>query len=116
MAQTAKLISTDELRTMSSEEYMVIDIRGKYSYSFGHIDGAVLVSSKLSDEELSAQLAEYKDKKLIVCGNGGIMGGEFAEQLCSLGFEKEWRCLLRPSVNSFRSRTKLKKGVSKYTT
>ena len=87
MAQTAKLISTDELRTMSSEEYMVIDIRGKYSYSFGHIDGAVLVSSKLSDEELSAQLAEYKDKKLIVCGNGGIMGGEFAEQLCSLGFD-----------------------------
>ena len=57
MAQTAKLISTDELRTMSSEEYMVTDIRGKYSYSFGHIDGAVLVSSKLSDEELSAQLA-----------------------------------------------------------
>lgn len=87
MAQTAKLISTDELRTMSSEEYMVIDIRGKYSYSFGHIDGAVLVSSKLSDEELSAQLAEYKGKKLIVCGNGGIMGGEFAERLCSLGFD-----------------------------
>lgn len=87
MAQTAKLISTDELRTMSSEEYMVIDIRGKYSYSFGHIDGAVLVSFKLSDEELSAQLAEYKGKKLIVCGNGGIMGGEFAERLCSLGFD-----------------------------
>lgn len=87
IAQTAKLISTDELRTMSGEEYMVIDIRGEYSYSFGHIDGAVLVSPKLSDEEISARLSEYKGKKLIVCGNGGIMSGEFAERLCLLGFE-----------------------------
>ena len=55
MAQTVKLISADELRAMKSEEYAVIDIRGEYSYSFGHIDGAVLVSSKLSDGELSAQ-------------------------------------------------------------
>lgn len=87
MAQTVKLISADELRAMKSEEYAVIDIRGEYSYSFGHIDGAVLVSPKLSDGELSAQLAEYKGKKLIVCGNGGIMSGEFAERLCSLGFD-----------------------------
>ena len=87
IAQTAKLISNDELRTMSSEEYMVIDIRGEYSYSFGHIDGAVPVSSKLSDEEISARLSEYKGKKLIVCGNGGIMSGEFADRLCLLGFD-----------------------------
>lgn len=87
IAQTAKLISNDELRTMSSEEYMVIDIRGEYSYSFGHIDGAVPVSSKLSDEEISARLSEYKGKKLIVCGNGGIMSGEFADWLCLLGFD-----------------------------
>lgn len=87
MAQTVKLISADELRAMKSEEYAVIDIRGEYSYSFGHIDRAVLVSPKLSDEELSAQLAEYKGKKLVVCGNGGIMSGEFAERLCSLGFD-----------------------------
>ena len=87
MAQTVKLISADELRAMKSEEYAVIDIRGEYSYSFGHIDGAVLVSPKLSDGELSAQLSEYKGKKLVVCGNGGIMSGEFAERLCSLGFD-----------------------------
>lgn len=87
IAQTAKLISNDELRTMSSEEYMVIDIRGEYSYSFGHIDGAVPVSPKLSGEEISARLSEYNGKKLIVCGNGGIMSGEFADRLCLLGFD-----------------------------
>lgn len=87
MAQTVNLISADELRAMKSEEYAVIDIRGEYSYSFGHIDGAVLVSPKLSDGELSAALSEFGGKKLIVCGNGGIMSGEFAERLCALGFE-----------------------------
>lgn len=87
MAETVKQISADELRAMNGEEYAVIDIRGEYSYSFGHIDGAVLVSPKLSDGELSAVLSGLGKKKLIVCGNGGIMSGEFAERLCSLGFE-----------------------------
>lgn len=82
-----KQLSTDELRAMGGEEYTVIDIRGEYSYSFGHIDGAVLVSPKLSDGELSERLSEYRQKKLVVCGNGGIMSGEFAERLAALGFE-----------------------------
>ena len=86
MSQAVKNISVDELRAMSGEEYAVIDIRGEYSYSFGHIDGAVLVSPNLSDEELSKTLAGHSEKKLVVCGNGGIMGGEFAERLCTLGF------------------------------
>lgn len=83
----AKLISAEELRSLDCEEYNIIDIRDEYSYSFGHIDNARLVSPKLSDSTLMDELSALSGKKLIVCGSGGIMGGEFAERLCSLGFD-----------------------------
>lgn len=83
----AKLISAEELRSLDCGEYNIIDIRDEYSYSFGHIDNARLVSPKLSDSALMDELSALSGKKLIVCGSGGIMGGEFADRLCSLGFD-----------------------------
>lgn len=83
----AKLISAEELRSLDCGEYDIIDIRDEYSYSFGHIDNARLVSPKLSDGALMDELSALSGKKLIVCGSGGIMSGEFADRLCSLGFD-----------------------------
>lgn len=76
-------ISAAELGSM--ENYVIIDIRDEYSYSFGHIDGARLISPKLSDDELKKELAFLNGERLIVCGNGGIMGEEFADRLNTLG-------------------------------
>lgn len=83
----AKQISTEELRSLNCDDYIVIDIRDEYSYSFGHIDGARLVSPKLTDSALADELSSLSGKKIIVCGNGGIMSGEFADRLCALGFD-----------------------------
>lgn len=76
-------ISAVELSSM--ENYVIIDIRDEYSYSFGHIDGARLISPKFSDDELKEKLGEFDGQRLIVCGNGGIMGEEFADKLNTLG-------------------------------
>lgn len=76
-------ISAAELGSM--ENYVIIDIRDEYSYSFGHIDGARLISPKLSDDELKERLGGFDGQSLIVCGNGGIMGEEFADRLNTLG-------------------------------
>lgn len=76
-------ISAAELSSM--ENYVIIDIRDEYSYSFGHIDGARLISPKLSDDELKEKLGGFDGQRLIVCGNGGIMGEEFADKLNTLG-------------------------------
>lgn len=76
-------ISAVELSSM--ENYVIIDIRDEYSYSFGHIDGARLISPKFSDDELKEKLGEFDGQRLIVCGSGGIMGEEFADKLNTLG-------------------------------
>lgn len=76
-------ISAAELSSM--ENYVILDIRDEYSYSFGHIDGAKLISPKLSDDELKEMLGEFDRQRLIVCGNGGIMGEEFADRLNTFG-------------------------------
>lgn len=82
----AELITPQKMRSFESNEYVIYDIRDDYSYSFGHIDGAERISPKLSDEEISTELEKHKTKKLIICGSGGIIAGEFADRLLSLGF------------------------------
>lgn len=82
----AELITPQKMRSFESNEYVIYDIRDDYSYSFGHIDGAERISPKLSDEEISAELEKHRTKKLIICGSGGIIAGEFADRLLSLGF------------------------------
>lgn len=82
----AELITPQKMRSFESNEYVIYDIRDDYSYSFGHIDCAERISPKLSDEEISAELEKHRTKKLIICGSGGIIAGEFADRLLSLGF------------------------------
>lgn len=82
----AELITPQKMRSFESNEYVIYDIRDDYSYSFGHIDGAERISPKLSDEEISTELEKHRTKKLIICGSGGIIAGEFADRLLSLGF------------------------------
>jgi len=82
----AELITPQKMRSFESNEYVIYDIRDDYSYSFGHIDGAERISPKLLDEEISAELEKHRTKKLIICGSGGIIAGEFADRLLSLGF------------------------------
>lgn len=78
-----KEITAEELRGMPEESRVIADIRDEYSFSFGHIDGAVNILPE--NEEAIAALP--KDKTIVVCGSGGIIGGEFAEKLRGLGFD-----------------------------
>ena len=55
-------ITVSELKKLSADSYMLIDMRDEYAFSYGHIDGAVNIpQEKLGDAELPA------DKKLIIC-------------------------------------------------
>lgn len=77
-------ITAEELREMPEESRFIADIRDEYSFSFGHIDGAVNILPEKGEEAIAAL---PKDKKIVVCGSGGIIGGEFAEKLRGMGFD-----------------------------
>lgn len=75
-------ITAGELEELDGSEYLLIDIRDGSAFEYGHIDGAVNIpQDKLGSAELP------RDKKLIVYCRGGIISGEYAEELCERGFD-----------------------------
>ncbi len=74
-------IYAEELSKLPDERYMIIDIRDEYSFSYGHIDGAVnIVPEQLENACLP------KDKMLIICCKSGIVSRDLAEKLCERGY------------------------------
>ncbi|MGN0695402.1 MAG: rhodanese-like domain-containing protein [Oscillospiraceae bacterium] len=77
-------ISVDEMKKMSENSYMLIDIRDEYAFSCGHIDGAV----NIPQDKLEDKLSELPhDKKLMICCKSGLISRETADMLCEKGFD-----------------------------
>ncbi|MBQ8176352.1 MAG: ATPase [Oscillospiraceae bacterium] len=77
-------ITINELKTLPSDSYMLIDMRDEYAFSYGHIDGAVNIPQKNLEEDYPEL---PKDKKLIICCKSGIISRETAETLCDNGYD-----------------------------
>ena len=75
-------ITSEELRELSPEEYVVIDIRDSAAFTLGHIDGAVNISP---DGLETAELP--RDKGIVVCCRSGIVSEEIAEKLREQGYD-----------------------------
>ena len=75
-------ITVSELKNLSADSYMLIDMRDEYAFSYGHIDGAVNIpQEKLENTELPA------DKKLVICCKSGLISRDAADALCEKGFD-----------------------------
>lgn len=74
-------ITAEMLRLIPKENCVVVDIRDEDSFSFGHINGAINIPYGDDFEKLPY------GKKLIVCGNGGIISREFVENLRQKGYD-----------------------------
>ena len=76
-------ITVDEMKTLDSNDYTVIDIRDEIAFTYGTINGAVNIpQAKL--EECHDTLP--KDKLLIICCKSGIISDPIAENLRQHGY------------------------------
>ena len=77
-------ITVKELSALSSDSFILIDIRDEYAFEFGHIDGAVNIPQNV----ISEKYAEFpRDKKLIICCKSGAISRDTAEELCGEGYD-----------------------------
>jgi tRNA(Ile)-lysidine synthase TilS/MesJ/rhodanese-related sulfurtransferase len=75
-------ITVEQLDALPSGSYTLIDMRDEYSFSFGHVDGAVNIpNERLLSEELP------RDKKLVICCRSGIISAQTADELCEKGYD-----------------------------
>ena len=77
-------ITVQELKSLPENNYMLIDIRDEYAFSYGHIDDAVNIPQKILNKN-HTELP--KDKKLIICCKSGIISCETAEMLRNNGYD-----------------------------
>lgn len=76
-------ITIEEYKKMPKDDAVIIDIRDNYSFSYGHIDGAI----NIPQDEIDNRKSELpKDKKLIICCRSGKISLEIAENLCDEGY------------------------------
>lgn len=77
-------ITVRELRSLPKDSYILIDMRDKYAFSYGHIDDAI----NIPQEELNENHPKLtRDKKLIICCKSGIISREASEILCENGYD-----------------------------
>ncbi len=77
-------ISTEQMKQLSPEEYILIDVRNEISYQHGFIPGAIHIEKDQLDEN-EGNLP--KNKKLILYCVKGIISKEAAERLCEKGYD-----------------------------
>lgn len=75
-------INAGNLKNLSENEYIVIDIRDKSAFEYGHISNAINIPQK---NILSAELPY--DKKLIICCKNGTISHDVADSLCEKGLD-----------------------------
>jgi tRNA(Ile)-lysidine synthase TilS/MesJ/rhodanese-related sulfurtransferase len=77
-------ITAQQLKTLSAQEYLLVDIRDEISYNHGYITGAV----NMSTEELTQNIDKLPvDRKIIIYCMKGIISDEVAQMLSSKGLE-----------------------------
>ena len=75
-------ISLEEMKQMSPEEYVLIDVRDQTAYNHGFIPGAI----NMEQDALIKEGALPKDKKLILYCLKGIISADAAEELRKKGY------------------------------
>lgn len=76
-------ISLEEMKQMSPEEYVLIDVRDQTAYNHGFIPGAINMEQ---DALIKEESALPKDKKLILYCLKGIISADAAEELREKGY------------------------------
>ena len=76
-------ITVDEMKTLDSNGYTVIDIRDEIAFTYGTINGAVNIPQAKLEESLDTL---PKDKLLIICCKSGIISDTIAENLRQHGY------------------------------
>ena len=76
-------ITVDEMKTLDSNDYIVIDIRDEIAFTYGTINGAVNIPQAKLEESLDAL---PKDKLLIICCKSGIISDPIAENFRQHGY------------------------------
>lgn len=76
-------ITVDEMKTLDSNDYTVIDIRDEIAFTYGTINGAVNIPQAKLEESLDTL---PKDKLLIICCKSGIISDPITENLRQHGY------------------------------
>ena len=76
-------ITVDEMKTLDSNDYTVIDIRDEIAFTYGTINGAVNIPQAKLEGSLDTL---PKDKLLIICCKSGIISDPIAENLRQHGY------------------------------
>jgi tRNA(Ile)-lysidine synthase TilS/MesJ/rhodanese-related sulfurtransferase len=80
-----KAVSVDELAGWSKGEYVVVDMRDELAYSYGHIPDALNIP--MSTTETIDMALEYKQKRLVIYCQKGILSEAVVERLNEDGFD-----------------------------
>jgi tRNA 2-thiocytidine biosynthesis protein TtcA len=77
-------LSVKEFAELDKADYIVLDIRDDYVFSYGHINDAV----NIPQDKLDIEKLDYpKDKKIIVCCKSGIISRDVAENMRNIGYD-----------------------------
>ena len=77
-------LSVKEFAELDKADYIVLDIRDDYAFSYGHINDAV----NIPQDKLDIEKLDYpKDKKIIVCCKSGIISRDVAENMRDIGYD-----------------------------
>ncbi len=77
-------LSVKEFAELDKADYIVLDIRDDYAFSYGHINDAV----NIPQDKLDIEKLDYpKDKKIIVCCKSGIISRDVAENMRNIGYD-----------------------------
>ena len=80
-------ITVQELKTLSENSYILIDMRDEYAFGYGHINNAINIPQKLLDENHLELSKLSKNKKLIIYCKSGIISRETVDILCQNGYD-----------------------------
>ncbi len=77
-------LSVKEFAELDKADYIVLDIRDDYAFSYGHINDAV----NIPQDKLDIEKLDYpKDKKIIVCCKSGIISRDVTENMRDIGYD-----------------------------
>lgn len=79
-----RIITVEQMKTMSAEDYLLIDIRSSIAYQHGYIPGALNIEAESLEERMNEL---PPDKKLIIYCIKGVISEGAAIMLCSKGYD-----------------------------
>jgi tRNA 2-thiocytidine biosynthesis protein TtcA len=77
-------LSLEQMKKMSPEEYVLVDVRDQTSYNHGFIPGAINIEKEVL---INGEPSLPRDKKIILYCLKGIISEEAAENLTEQGYE-----------------------------